>query len=230
MVIVAFGAVLTLVPIGALRLVVGGLLLVFGLQWLRKAVLRSSGFTALHDEDALYVEGQRAAAAAGRSGSGIDWYSFTVSFKGVFLEGLEIAFIVVTFGAAQHRLALAAAGAGAAAIIVLLFGLLVHRPLSRVPENTMKYAVGAMLTAFGIFWAGEGAGVTWPGSDAALIALLGFVLVTSRVLTSSLRRRHARIEPAGATLTPCELPARLIHRPDPTPQPPKEVTPTPTTR
>src|SRR5207244_3860746 len=196
--VAALGPALALLPIESLRLVVGGLLLVFGLQWLRKAVLRSSGFTALHDEDALYVEGQRAAAAAGRSGSGIDWYSFTVSFKGVFLEGLEIAFIVVTFGSAQHNLALAAVGAVVALVVVLAVGLVVHRPLSRVPENTMKYAVGVMLTTFGLFWAGEGAGINWPGSDAALIGLLAYVLVISALLTAALRRRHHRVELTGA--------------------------------
>jgi uncharacterized membrane protein len=120
-----------------------------------------------------------------------------VSFKGVFLEGLEVAFIVVTFGGAQHNVALAAVGAVAAAIVVLLVGLAVHRPLSQVPENTMKYAVGVMLTTFGIFWAGEGAGVEWPGSDASLIGLLVYVLGASALLVSMLKRRHARLELVG---------------------------------
>ena len=122
----------------------------------------------------------------------MDWYSFTVSFKGVFLEGLEVAFIVVTFGGAQHNVALAAVGAAVALVVVLAVGLVVHRPLSRVPENTMKYAVGVMLTTFGIFWAGEGAGVDWPGSDAALLGVLVYVLVMSVGITELLRRRHAR--------------------------------------
>jgi uncharacterized membrane protein len=196
-VVAVLGPALAALPIDTLRLFVGGLLLVFGLQWLRKAILRSSGFKALHDEDAIFAEEQRAARAATRDGSGIDWYTFTVSFKGVFLEGLEVAFIVVTFGGAQRNLTLAAVGAAAAAVVVLLVGVAVHRPLSHVPENTMKYAVGVMLTTFGMFWAGEGAGIRWPGSDAALIGLLAYVLLTSALLTSALRRRHDRVELTG---------------------------------
>jgi uncharacterized membrane protein len=197
-VVAALGPALAVLPIDSLRLFVGGLLLVFGLQWLRKAILRASGFKALHDEQAIFAEEQRAARAAAVDGGGMDWYTFTVSFKGVFLEGLEVAFIVVTFGGAQHNVALAALGAAAAAVVVLLVGLAVHRPLSQVPENTMKYAVGVMLTTFGMFWAGEGAGINWPGSDAALLALLGYVLVVSMVLTTALRRRHDRVELTGA--------------------------------
>jgi uncharacterized membrane protein len=197
-VVAALGPALAVLPIDSLRLFVGGILLIFGLQWLRKAILRSSGFKAMHDEDAIFAEEQRAASAAARDRSGIDWYTFTVSFKGVFLEGLEVAFIVVTFGGAQHNVGLAALGAAAAAVVVLLVGLAVHRPLSQVPENTMKYAVGVMLTTFGIFWAGEGAGLVWPGSDASLIGLLAYVLATSAVLVSVLRRRHARLEQIGA--------------------------------
>jgi uncharacterized membrane protein len=198
LVVAALGPALAVLPINSLRLFVGAILLVFGLQWLRKAILRSSGFKALHDEEAIFAEEQRAARAAAIDAGGVDWYTFTVSFKGVFLEGLEVAFIVVTFGGAQHNLGLAALGAGAAAIVVLLLGLAVHRPLSQVPENTLKYAVGVMLTTFGIFWAAEGAGIHWPGSDAALIGLLAYVLVTSTLLTAALRRRHARVELRGA--------------------------------
>jgi uncharacterized membrane protein len=197
-VVAALGPALAVLPIDSLRLFVGGILLVFGLQWLRKAILRSSGFKALHDEDAIFAEEQRAARVAARDDTGMDWYTFTVSFKGVFLEGLEVAFIVVTFGGAQHNVALAAVGAVAAAIVVLLVGLAVHRPLSQVPENTMKYAVGVMLTTFGIFWAGEGAGVAWPGGDVSLIGLLLYVLGTSALLVSMLKRRHAQLELIGA--------------------------------
>ena len=197
-VVAALGPALAVLPIDSLRLFVGGLLLIFGLQWLRKAILRASGFKALHDEDAIFAEEQRAARAVSLGKSNIDWYTFTVSFKGVFLEGLEVAFIVVTFGGAQHNVALAAVGAAAAAVVVLVVGLAVHRPLSQVPENTMKYAVGVMLTTFGIFWAGEGAGVTWPGSDGSLIGLLAFVVLTSTVLVSLLRRRHAHADVPGA--------------------------------
>jgi uncharacterized membrane protein len=197
-VVAALGPALAVLPIDSLRLFVGGILLIFGLQWLRKAILRASGFKALHDEDAIFAEEQRAARAVARDGSGIDWYTFTVSFKGVFLEGLEVAFIVVTFGGAQHNVALAAVGAVAAAIVVLLVGLAVHRPLSQVPENTMKFAVGVMLTTFGIFWAGEGAGVSWPGSDASIIGLLVYVLGVSALLVSMLKRRHTQLELIGA--------------------------------
>jgi uncharacterized membrane protein len=198
-IVAALGPALSALPINALRLFVGGLLLIFGLQWLRKAILRASGFKALHDEAAIFEEQRRAAEVAVGRGSGIDWYAFSVSFKGVFLEGLEVAFIVVTFGGAQHNVALAAIGAGAAAVVVLIVGLVAHRPLSRVPENSMKFAVGVMLTSFGIFWAGEGAGLAWPGRDASLLALLGFMLATSIVLVSTLRRRRVRTELAGAT-------------------------------
>jgi uncharacterized membrane protein len=198
-VVAALGPALEVLPIDSMRLFVGGILLVFGLQWLRKAILRSSGFRALHDEDAIFAEEQRAARlAAPDTNGGIDWYTFTVSFKGVFLEGLEVAFIVVTFGGAQHNVGLAALGAGVAAAVVLLVGVVVHRPLSRVPENTMKYAVGVMLTTFGIFWAGEGAGVKWPGGDASLVGTLVYVLAMSAALVSMLRRRHARLELIGA--------------------------------
>ncbi len=197
-VVAALGPALAVLPIDSLRLFVGGLLLIFGLQWLRKAILRAGGFKAMHDEDAIFAEEQRAARAASPERSSIDWYTFTVSFKGVFLEGLEVAFIVVTFGGAQHNVGLAAVGAAAAAVVVLVVGLLVHRPLSQIPENTMKYVVGVMLTTFGIFWSGEGAGVDWPGSDASLIGVLAFVICASAALIWSLRRRHALAPSTGA--------------------------------
>src|SRR5690348_7183572 len=154
-VVAALGPALTRIPIDGLRLVVGALLLIFGLQWLRKAIMRASGYKALHDEEATYREELAAAREAGTVvRAGMDWYSFTLSFKGVFLEGLEVAFIVLTFGATHGRggVPLAAAGAAAAIIIVGVVGVLIHAPLSRVPENTMKFAVGIMLTTFGTFW------------------------------------------------------------------------------
>ncbi len=197
-VVAALGPALAVLPIDGLRLFVGGLLLVFGLQWLRKAILRASGFKALHDEDAIFAEEQLAARAASRDGSRLDWYTFTVSFKGVFLEGLEVAFIVVTFGGAQHNVALAAVGAAIAAVVVGIVGLTVHRPLSQVPENTMKYAVGVMLCTFGMFWAGEGAGVDWPGRDASLVALLAFEIATGAALIWVLRRSRGSAELTGA--------------------------------
>lgn len=196
--VAALGSAVSSLPIDTLRLFVGTILLIFGLQWLRKAILRSSGFKARHDEDAIFAEEEEAARAAARDAGGIDWYTFTVAFKGVFLEGLEVAFIVITFGGAQRNVGLAAIGAATAAVVVLLAGVALHRPLSRVPENTLKYAVGVMLTTFGIFWASEGAGIHWPGGDAAIIALLAYVLFVSAVLVVGLRARHAQRVREGA--------------------------------
>jgi uncharacterized membrane protein len=190
-VVAALGPALTLVPIHALQLAVGALLLVFGLQWLRKAILRASGYKALHDEELIFARELAEARAAGRSDrAGLDWYGFTLSFKGVFLEGLEVAFIVLTFGTAQGSIPLAAAGAGAAIVLVAGVGVLVRAPLARVPENTMKFAVGVLLTTFGIFWATEGVGGHWPGDDASLPVILGFVVAISALFVSLLRRRR----------------------------------------
>jgi uncharacterized membrane protein len=187
----ALGPALTLVPLSALRLVVGALLLAFGLQWLRKAILRASGYKPLHDEDAIFArELEDARTAAHEQRAGLDWYGFTLSFKGVLLEGLEVAFIVITFGSTQRNVGLAAAAAGAALVLVASVGLLVRAPLARVPENTMKFAVGVMLTTFGIFWAAEGAGAHWPGDDASLPGVLGFVILLSFASVTLLRRRR----------------------------------------
>ncbi len=172
----ALGPALTALPIDALRVAVGGLLLVFGLQWLRKAILRAAGFKALHDEEAAFERERAAARAAGERDAGFDGYSFLISFKGVLLEGLEVVFIVLTFGANQHHVGLAAAAASVAVAAVVLAGVAVHAPLARVPENTMKFAVGVMLTSFGTFWGAEGAGAHWPGGDAALLAIVPVTL------------------------------------------------------
>ena len=189
--VAALGPALTTIPINGLRLVVGALLLVFGLQWLRKAILRASGYKALHDEDAIFREElERARAAGAAGGRRLDRYAFTVAFKGVFLEGTEVAFIVLTFGASQHDLPLAALAAAVAVVLVGLVGVVVHAPLSRVPENTMKFAVGVMLTTFGTFWSAEGAGVHWPGSDASILGVLAFTLAWSFGLVALLRQRH----------------------------------------
>ena len=193
-VVAALGPALTVVPIEALRLVVGSLLLVFGLQWLRKAILRASGWRALRNEDSVYereVEAARAAATDERAG--LDWYAFTVSFKGVLLEGLEVAFIVLTFGSTQGSIPLAIAGAAAAVVLVVIAGVVVRGPLSRVPENTLAFAVGVMLTTFGTFWGAEGAGVDWPGGDAALPVVLAFVVSMSFIYVAALRRRKLAV-------------------------------------
>jgi uncharacterized membrane protein len=203
-IVAALGPAVESLPLSTLRLVVGGLLLTFGLQWLRKAILRAGGFKALHDEDESYQEEtERAREAAPEARGSVDWYSFTVAFKGVFLEGLEVAFIVLSFGAAQrHGVAIAAAAAAAALVLVLAVGVLVRAPLSRVPENTVKFVVGLMLTSFGTFWAGEGAGAHWPAEDASLLGILGLLLVTSLLAVRALRRRRAPAavspEPSGA--------------------------------
>ena len=185
------GPALTLIPIGALRVVVGTILLIFGLQWLRKAILRASGFKAMHDEAAIYQrELKEAKSISAVSEEGLDWYSFTVCFKGVFLEGLEVVFIVLTFGSNQGNIPLAAIGAAAAVILVGLAGVAVRQPLSQVPENTMKFAVGLLLTTFGMFWGGEGVGVAWPGEDAAILGLLAFLFVCSMGLVFTLKSRR----------------------------------------
>jgi uncharacterized membrane protein len=188
------GPALTTIPINALRLVVGSLLLIFGLQWLRKAILRASGFKALHDETAIFLRATEAATATSagtRTGAITDWYSFTVAFKGVLLEGLEVAFIVVTFGANQGSIPLAVLGAGAAIAAVIVAGIAVRGPLARVPENTLKFVVGVMLTSFGTFWGGEGAGVRWPGEDSALAVVIATFALTSVALVAWLKQRRA---------------------------------------
>jgi uncharacterized membrane protein len=193
------GPALTLIPLSALQLVVGALLLIFGLQWLRKAILRASGFKALHDEAAIFErerEAARAQAAVRRAG--IDSYAFRLAFMGVLLEGLEVAFIVVTFGAAARQVGLAAIGAVAALVLVVGAAVVVHAPLSRVPENWLKFAVGLLLSAFGTFWAAEGVGVAWPGNDAAILVLLAVYIIVSYGLVQVLQRRRRTKLPAAA--------------------------------
>lgn len=192
-VVAVLGPALTLMPLRVLRLVVGGLLVIFGLQWLRKAILRASGLKALHDEDAIYPTELAAAMAApaGRSAI-VDWYSFTLSFKGVVLEGLEVAFIVLTVGANQRNIPLAAVAAVTALLVVTMAGVAVRAPLGRVPENTMKFVVGVMLTSFGVFWGAEGAGGQWPGADAALLVLVPVMTLFALALVVLLRSIAAR--------------------------------------
>jgi uncharacterized membrane protein len=196
-IVAAFGPALAHLPISSLRLFIGAVLLVFGLQWLRKAILRASGLKALHDEAAIFQNEVALMEAAG-SRTPRDWYAFTVAFKGVFLEGLEVAFIVVTFGGTQRNVGVAALGAAAALVVVVIAGVVVHAPLSRVPENTLKFGVGVMLTSFGIFWSSEGAGVKWPGSDASLLGVIAFVIVLSFGLVTVLRNAAHRVEPVAA--------------------------------
>jgi uncharacterized membrane protein len=190
-VVAVLGPAISAIPLNDLRLVVGGVLLIFGLQWLRKSVLRASGHKALHDEDAVFREQLAAARSASTRAGGLvsDWYGFTISFKSVVLEGLEVVFIAVTFGANAHDIPVAAVAAVAAVLVVGGAGAAVRAPLSRVPENTMKFVVGVLLCAFGTFWGAEGAGATWPGSDAAIPVLVLVYAGVAALLAVALRDR-----------------------------------------
>ena len=188
-------AITTWLPDSALQLVIGGLLLIFGLQWLRKAILRSSGRKSMHDEDSIYLDEVEAAKAAGDLGEGLDMFSFIVSFKGVFLEGMEVVFIVITFGLNAKDVPVAVVGAAAAVVVVLAIAVAARKPLSMIPENLLKYGVGIMLASFGTFWSVEGVGifragresVAWPGNDIALLVLIGAWFLLSRVFIAVLR-------------------------------------------
>jgi len=193
-IIAAIGSAISKFPIGDLRLFVGALLLVFGLQWVRKAILRSSGYKALHNEDAIFAEEfsvARAAKSGGRLGVA-DWYAFTLSFKGVLLEGLEVVFIVLTFGTIQRQVGLASLAALTAVGLVAIGGFSLRKPLAQVPENTMKFVVGIMLTSFGIFWGAEGAGASWPGKDVSLLVIVAFMALLSLGLVRILSMRYQR--------------------------------------
>ena len=204
--VAALGPALSAVPLRPLRLVVGGLLLIFGLQWLRKAILRASGYKPLHDETRIYADQVAAArSAAGDSRAGIaDWYAFTLAFKGVVLEGLEVVFIALTFGSNQHDLPLAAIAAIAAVVFVAAAGAAVRAPLARVPENTMKFAVGVMLCGFGTFWGAEGAGARWPGADAALLVLVPAIAVFALGVVAALRATRRR-QAAESVVAPVQV-------------------------
>ncbi len=200
-VVAALGPALTRIPEAPLRLVVGALLLVFGLQWLRKAVLRAAGLKSLHDEGEAFRSQLEAArrASSGRRGAVPDWYGFALAFQGVLLEGTEVAFIVLTFGTTQGNILLAALAALAAVLVVVSAGLLVRAPLSRVPENALKFIVGVMLTGFGTFWSAEGAGARWPGSDAALLALVPAAALVGLLLAAASRARSGTGSRPSAT-------------------------------
>jgi uncharacterized membrane protein len=202
-------AITTWISESLLQFVIGTLLLIFGLQWLRKAVLRSAGYKALHDEEDEFAEQTEAARAAARTTyAGMDLFGFMVSFKGVFLEGVEVVFIVVTFGLSADALEMAIGGAIVAGIIVLALGIALRKPLAAVPENTLKYGVGIMLASFGIYWAVEGAGyfrageesIEWPGEKAALVVLIALWFAVSRVLIAQLRRRRTTADRRDALL------------------------------
>ncbi len=182
------------VPIFLLRLVVGALLLVLGLQWLRKAVLRSGGVKAMKDENAIYSREVARLSSIPKSGAGRDATGFVIAFKGVFLEGMEVVLIVLTLGASSGRLALAAIAAVAAIVVIGAIGLVVARQLSEVPENTLKMGVGVMLVSFGTFWSGEGAGVHWPGSDLSILGLIAAFGLLTYIAIQAVRRGAAAVK------------------------------------
>jgi uncharacterized membrane protein len=231
------GRALTSLPLAPLRVVVGAVLLVFGLHWLRKAVLRAAHRKALHDEQQVY-DAQLAAAQAAeaRGRQGFDRYCFTLAFQGVFVEGVEIMVVVLSFSASRGHLVVAAASAGLAVAIVALAGVAVRAPLTRVPENALKLAVGVMLTSFGIFWGAEGAGLHWPAGDAALIAVvalvLGASLLSARLLRAGTAAGRLDLKPAPpAPLKPAP-PAPLKPAPPAPlkPAPPAPLKPAPSAR
>jgi len=184
--VLAFGQlIVTTVPESALKLVVGTLLLLFGLRWLHKAVLRSAGVVALHDEEHAY---NQAVSQLGGAAARRDWVGFVLALKGVFLEGLEVVFIVIAVGGAGHGFPAAIAGGIAAALVVAAAGVAVRRPLARVPENTLKYGVGLILTSLGTFWAAEGMGAQWPLDFVSILGLAAVYFVSSRLAIVLIRR------------------------------------------
>ena len=196
-IIAIFGPAISHLPISVLRIAVGGLLLVFGLTWLRKAILRSSGFKALHDEERIFQEELAVArAAAKQTRHGVaDWYAFTLAYKGVLLEGLEVVFIVLTFGTIAHKVTLASIAALIAVLVVCAAGFALKTPLAKVPENTLKFIVGVLLTSFGIFWGAEGtAGQSahWPGDNWAVLAIIGSVWIFALIVVEVLKVIHRR--------------------------------------
>ena len=185
-IVAMFGRTIAAVPIAQLQVVVGTLLLLFGIRWLRKAMLRSSGVIDLRDEDALFAA-QKSALGAHAARGRWDWIAFITTFKAVLLEGTEVVVIVIGLGAAGNRLLPASLGAVAACLLVIVAGALLHRPLARVPENALKFAVGIMVSAFGLFWFGEGIGLQWPYGDVAILALMGILLLSSALVVKGIR-------------------------------------------
>lgn len=188
--VVALGPLLDQVPLHLLQFGIGVLLLLFGLRWLRKAILRSAGFIPLHDEETIFAAEQAALKEeTRRNQTHADWIAGLAAFKAVMLEGVEVVFIVIAVGAGGGLIVPASIGALAACVLVLVVGIAVHRPLARVPENTLKFIVGIMLSSFGVFWTGEGLGVAWPGHDAAILAMAFAYLAFSLGVVAWLRRR-----------------------------------------
>jgi uncharacterized membrane protein len=189
-IVIVFAPFLSLVPIHLLQFAIGVLLLLFGMRWLRKAILRASGYLPMHDEDRAFREETKVLfqqAADRRAGR----LAALATFKAVLLEGIEVVFIVVAVGSAHGLTLYASLGASAACLLVILIGIAIHRPLSRVPENTLKFAVGLMLASFGVFWVGESMGADWPGADLSLLAIFGFLATSSLITSRHLRKARA---------------------------------------
>ena len=192
--VVFLGPALGVIPIAVLQLVVGVLLLLFGMRWLRKAILRAAGTIPLHDETEAFAKETDALGRKGfRGGIGWDAIAVATAFKAVVLEGLEVVFIVIAVGTVGHMLIPASAGAAVAGILVLFLGLVLRRPLARVPENTLKFAVGILISAFGVFWVGEGFGFRWPGSDLSIFGLTAGFLLVALIMVPAARRRVPEI-------------------------------------
>lgn len=193
LIVALLGPALTRVPLGDIQLLVGALLLLFGMRWLRKAILRAAGVLALHDEAAIYARQTQVLQGSAAAGRGWDRPAFVAAFKICMLEGVEVVFIVVAIGAGRPGLLLpASVGAVAALLVVTVLGMVVHRPLARVPENTLKFAVGVLLCAFGTFWVGEGVGDAWPGGDTAILALILAYLIAALLAVCCCRRAGMR--------------------------------------
>lgn len=197
-IIAALGPALTRIPLGTVQLVVGALLLLFGLRWLRKAILRAAGVIALHDEAAIYAQQSQQLQQLGGIGARFDKIAFATAFKITMLEGIEVVFIVIAVGAGGVGLLVPASlGALAALVVVIALGLAIHRPLSRIPENLLKFAVGVLLSAFGTFWVGEGLGYAWPHQDWSILGLIVGYLVTALIATTLCRSAASSARIAG---------------------------------
>jgi uncharacterized membrane protein len=193
--VLILGPVLSAVPLKLLQFSIGVLLLLFGMRWLRKAILRAAGIIALHDEEKAFAATSGELKGITGATSVAERIAMLTSFKAVVIEGIEVVFIVIAVGAGRGLLLPASAGAAAACLLVAAVGFAIHQPLARVPENLLKFAVGVMLSAFGIFWLGEGLGVPWPGEDLAILVLAGLLLCVSLGLAQIARRRPVA-EPA----------------------------------
>ncbi len=196
--IIVFGPLLGQIPIKLLQLFVGVLLLLFGMRWLRKAILRAAGAIGLHDEQAAFdAETARLRATSVRAATMLDPLAVATAFKAVLLEGIEVVFIVIAVGATANMLVPASVGAALAGVLVIALGVALQKPLARIPENTLKFAVGVLISAFGIFWVGEGLGLIWPGEDLAILTLAGALLIAALASVKLARNRLQSMDDAS---------------------------------